>query len=109
MIKNGGRILKIAIACDKLLVCKNLDICERFIIYEVENKLVKSQIYYENFVHHPWLIPWNFKNLHIDIVIVGDMDMTVKKLFCDHHTEVIVGISGSYEESIQNYLKESRN
>ncbi|MDD4803026.1 MAG: P-loop NTPase [Syntrophomonas sp.] len=105
LLKNGGKNMKIAVACEKDMVAEHFGHCEHFNIYEAEKgRLIKSESV-ANPGHKPGFLPVFLDGLGVNVIISGGMGGGAVDLFNEKDIEVIVGARGNANIAAENYLK----
>lgn len=97
--------MKIVIAKEGNQVSAHFGHCEGFNVYEVEQGKVVNKNFVESPGHRPGFLPVFLKDLGANVIIAGGMGETAQQLFKERDIEVVVGASGSCEDSIESYLK----
>ncbi|MBN4050836.1 MAG: dinitrogenase iron-molybdenum cofactor [Alkaliphilus sp.] len=96
--------MKIAIAKDGNMVSGHFGHCEGFQVYHVEAGEVLGNEFLENPGHRPGFLPKYLSENGANIIIAGGMGATAQELFKDNGIEVVVGVQGSLESIINQFL-----
>lgn len=103
----GVDLMKVAIAAERQtdvrLVTEHFGHCESFILYEVENGVVKEIEEIKNPGHQPGFLPEFLGKKRIDLVIAGGMGTRAIELFNAQGIQVITGASGEVGAVIADY------
>ncbi len=99
--------MKIAIASEGKYVAQHFGHCEGFTIIEAENKAVKDKQFVANPGHRPGFLPNYLNDLGVNVIIAGGMGGGAIEIFNAKGIEVITGITGSLEETIEKYLNDT--
>lgn len=106
-IKNGGNVMKIAVASEGKMVTEHFGHCEGFIIFDTEGqRIIKSEIV-ANPGHRPGFLPNFLNDLGVKVVISGGMGGGAIDIFNEKDIEVIVGATGEAQAAVELYLKGS--
>lgn len=97
--------MKVAIAADGKACSNHFGHCSGFQIYEIENNQIVDEKFIPNSGHKPNYLPNYLKEAGISVIIASRMGGNAQQLFREHKIEIIVGVSGSLNEVIKNYLK----
>lgn len=103
--KQGGKIMKIAVASENDMVTEHFGHCINFNIYETENnKIVKSESI-PNPGHKPGFLPVFLHDQGVNVIISGGMGGGAVDIFNEKNIEVIVGARGEAKVAAQQYLQ----
>ena len=97
--------MKIAISTDGDQVSAHFGRCPSFTLIEVEDDKVKSKEVIPNPGHHPGFLPQFFHERGVEYIIAGGAGWRAQSLFAEKGINLIVGISGTIEETIEKLLK----
>ena len=97
--------MKIAISTDGEEVSMHFGRCPSFTLIEVENDKVKHREVIPNPGHHPGFLPQFFHEKGIEYIIAGGAGWRAQNLFIEKGIKLIVGISGTVEDTIKKLLK----
>ncbi|MDD4202406.1 MAG: NifB/NifX family molybdenum-iron cluster-binding protein [Candidatus Omnitrophica bacterium] len=82
--------------------------CEKFIIFEVENKKVKNTTAIIPPPHAPGVLPKFLGEQGVNCIIAGGMGMRAQELFAENGVKVIVGAIGTEPNKlVEEYLSDS--
>ncbi len=96
--------MRIAISTDGGFVSPHFGRCPSFTIVDIkDNKLIKKEII-SNPGHHPGFLPELLKEKGVNAIIAGGMGQKAAALFAEQGIEMVVGISGSIDETIEKIL-----
>jgi len=96
--------VKIAIATDNNNVSAHFGRCPSYTIVEIDNDKVKSNEVVNNPGHEPGRIPEFLDSLGVKVIIAGGMGPRAVGFFNDFKIKSIVGISGSVDAVINDYI-----
>ncbi len=103
--RNGGKIMKIAVASENGMVCEHFGHCESFIIFDTEeNKIVKTESV-PNPGHKPGFLPVFLDGKGVNVIIAGGMGGGAVDLFDEKGIEVITGARGDAGKAAADYLE----
>ena len=97
--------MKIAISTDGEYVSSHFGRCPSFTIVEIENDAVVNEELFDNPGHHPGFLPQFFAEKGINYVIAGGAGHRAQGLFAERNIQLILGISGKVNETIDKLLK----
>lgn len=96
--------MRIAISTDGGFVSPHFGRCPSFTIVDIkDNKLIKKEII-SNPGHDPGFLPEFLKEKGVIAIIAGGMGQRATALFAEQGIEMVVGISGSIDETIEKIL-----
>jgi len=98
--------MKVAISTDGDVVSAHFGRCPTFTVIEIEDEgriLSKESI--ANPGHHPGFLPQFFAERGIDCVIAGGAGHRAQALFSEKRIQLIVGISGTVDETIDRLVR----
>jgi len=98
--------MKVAISTDGDVVSAHFGRCPTFTVIEIEDEgriLSKESI--ANPGHHPGFLPQFFAERGIDWVIAGGAGHRAQALFSEKRIQLIVGISGTVDETIDRLVR----
>jgi predicted Fe-Mo cluster-binding NifX family protein len=96
--------MKIAIATDKDYVSQHFGRCERYTIAEIKDGEVISREEVDAPAHEKGVLPDFISQFGVDTVIVGGMGRRAQDIFRNKGVEIIIGVSGSIDEVIENLI-----
>jgi len=97
--------MKIAISTDGDQVSAHFGRCPSFTLIEVEDSKVKNKEVIPNPGHHPGFLPQFFHERGVEYIITGGAGWRAQSLFAEKGIKVLVGVSGTVEETIKKLLK----
>lgn len=97
--------MKIAVASEKEKVTEHFGHCENFNIYEIENNKIAKSESIANPGHKPGFLPNFLNDMGVNVIISGGMGGGAVDIFNEKDIEVIVGVTGSAEIAVEEYLK----
>jgi predicted Fe-Mo cluster-binding NifX family protein len=97
--------MKIAIASEGNFVAEHFGHCEGFTIFKVENKETREKEFIANPGHKPGFLPNFLNDLGVKVIIAGGMGGGAIEIFKEKGIEVITGVTGSLETTIEKYLR----
>ncbi|MBN1042929.1 MULTISPECIES: NifB/NifX family molybdenum-iron cluster-binding protein [Clostridium] len=97
--------MKIAIASEEKYVSGHFGHCEGFTIYDLEGKEISKKEFVPNPGHKPGYLPVFLKEHDVNVIIAGGMGATAQELFKENNIEVIVGVEGLCDDTIQKFIK----
>lgn len=100
-----GKMVKVAIACDKGNVSEHFGFCEEFIIYEIEGNKIKNREVLKSPGHTPGFLPKFLKENNVDVVITKGIGPRAVELFHSLGIKVMSTVSGNEKEVIKKYIE----
>ncbi|MBP6281287.1 MAG: NifB/NifX family molybdenum-iron cluster-binding protein [Leptotrichiaceae bacterium] len=98
-------MLKIAFPTnDRKTVEEHFGHCSEFVIYNVENGKILNSEFIVPPPHAPGVIPNFLGQFGIHTIITGGMGQMAINIFKENNIEVILGATGSIEETLEVYL-----
>ncbi len=97
--------MKIAVANNEGQVSQHFGYCEKFTVFEVENKSITGTQSIPNPGHQPGLLPRLLGEAGVNLVIAGGMGSKAIELFADKGIDVVIGASGPVEAVVKDYLQ----
>ena len=98
--------MKVAISTDGNAVSAHFGRCPTFTLVEIDdsgNILSKKSI--DNPGHNPGFLPEFFAGKGVDCVIAGGAGQRAQMLFAEKNIQLIVGVSGQIEETINKLTR----
>lgn len=95
--------MKIAVASDNGKVTEHFGHCQSFIIYEKQEKGLKSKTI-PNPGHRPGFLPNYLHDLGVNVIISGGMGGGAIEIFNEKEIEVVTGARGDAREAARQYL-----
>lgn len=89
---------------DKVTVDGHFGHCREFVIYTVEENLVKEVIYVSPPEHTPGSFPKFLGGLGVDVIITGGMGAMAVDLFKKQEIDVVLGATGRIDVNLSEYL-----
>lgn len=102
--------MKVAIATDRGQVAQHFGRCPGFTIVEITDGKVVRKDFVENpgyKAHQPGAVPMFLRNQNVDCVIAGGMGPNAVMNLQASGIKIIVGVSGSIDETVEKFLKGS--
>jgi len=96
--------MKAAIPTENNSIASHFGRCPRFTVVELEDGKVIDRKEIESPGHSPGLLPDHFNSLGIDTVLAGGMGMRAQELFAQKDIKVILGISGTIDDIIDDMI-----
>ena len=96
--------MKIAVASDGKVITQHFGYCQNFNIYHIEKDEISKVESVENPGHKPGFLPRFLNDMDVELIISGGMGSRAVEIFNQHGIEVVVGISGDAEASVERYL-----
>jgi predicted Fe-Mo cluster-binding NifX family protein len=93
--------MKIAISTDGEHVSGHFGRCPSFTIVEIEDNKIKSKEVINNPGHHPGSIPEFLHEKGIDCIVSGGMGRKAEELFRQYNIEIVVGVTGAIDETLE--------
>ena len=97
--------MKIAISTEGNFVSAHFGRCPSFTIVEVEDGKLTQRQTIDNPGHHPGFLPQFLHEREVTAIIAGAMGQRAFGLFAEQGIEVVVGITGTIDETIDKILK----
>jgi len=97
--------LKIAISTEGSFVSAHFGRCPSFTIVEIEDGKLINKETIDNPGHHPGFLPQFLHERGVTAIIAGAMGQRASGLFTEQGIEVVVGITGTIDETIDKILK----
>jgi predicted Fe-Mo cluster-binding NifX family protein len=102
---NQMRSAKVAISTDGEEVAAHFGRCPAYTIVEIADGIIRSRELLPNPGHEPGFLPGYLAERGVTCIVAGGMGPRAQTLFDEHGIGTIVGISGSVEDALQNYLR----
>jgi predicted Fe-Mo cluster-binding NifX family protein len=99
--------MKIAISTDGEHVSGHFGRCPSFTIVEIEDNKIKRKEVINNPGHHPGSIPEFLHEKGIDCIVSGGMGRKAEELFRQYNIEIVVGITGAIDETLEKIINGS--
>jgi predicted Fe-Mo cluster-binding NifX family protein len=99
--------MKIAIATDNGYVAQHFGHCAAYTLVELEDNRVVSKELIENPGHQPGFLPGFLARYGVSCIIAGGMGQRAQDLFAAQDIESVVGVTGSVEQVIADYISGS--
>lgn len=96
--------MKIAIATEGSMVAQHFGHCPEYTIVDVENNRVQSRVVIPNPGHRPGFLPEYLAGQGVSCVIAGGMGPRAQELFEQRNIETVIGVTGTVEDAINDYL-----
>ncbi len=96
--------MKIAIATEGEIVAQHFGRCSSYTMVESEEGKVLKREVIANPGHEPGFLPKFLSELGVDFILSGGMGQKAITLFHHQGVEPIVGVSGSIDDVINNFL-----
>jgi len=96
---------RIAISTDNNQVSMHFGRCPIFTIVDIENKKISNKIEINNPGHEPGFLPQFMKDKGVQYMIAGGMGPRASQLFAQHNIKTLIGISGSIQDVINQYIQ----
>ncbi len=97
--------MKIAISTDGDFVSAHFGRCPTFTVVEIDDgKIVNTEVI-ANPGHHPGFLPQFFAEMGINAVIAGGAGQRAQMLFDEKNIQLVLGITGKVDETIDMLLK----
>ena len=96
--------MKIAIATENGFVAQHFGHCAVFTLVELENNEVVRKELVDNPGHRPGFLPGFLAKHGVSCIIAGGMGQWAQDLFTEQNIETIIGVTGSVEQVIADYL-----
>ena len=99
--------MRIAISTDGDRVSSHFGRCPSFTIVDIENGAVKNVETIRNPGHHPGFLPEFLKGNGVEYIVAGGMGPKAANLFSQFGIKVVVGITGTVEETVRKLASET--
>lgn len=96
--------MKIAISTAGDRVAEHFGRCREYTIVEIENGEIKNRETLSNPGHQKGFLPKFLKEKNVDCVITGGIGRKAINLFEDLNIKVMVGITGTIDSVIQDFI-----
>ncbi len=96
--------MKVAIPTEDGKVCEHFGRSPEFTIFTVKHKKITKKEVIENPGHRTGFLPKFFHELGVNIIITGGAGWRAQEFFSQYDIEFIVGISGSVNKVIEDYI-----
>ena len=96
---------KIAVPSEGDQFAQHFGRCPEYTIYEVDGEKIVNKKVIENPGHKPGFLPKFLKEKGVDCVIASGMGGRAKNLFDKNGIEVVVGVTGSIDKVVKEYLQ----
>ena len=96
--------MKIAVACDDMVVTGHFGHCKNFRIYQVEEGKILSEESIENPGHRPGFLPNFLADRGVEVVISGSMGAGAAKIFEERGVKFVTGAQGDATEVVAQHL-----
>ena len=97
--------MKIAISTDGEYVSAHFGRCPHFTIVELDDGEIVNREIIPNPGHHPGFLPQFFAENGVSAIIAGGAGHRAQMLFEEKNIQLIVGISGTVEETLDKLCK----
>ena len=97
--------MRLAIATENGEVSSHFGHCEKFIIVDIENGILKSKEEVSSFHNDCGSLPQFLGEKGVQCIIAGGIGARPKQLFNTQGIQVIPGITGSVEDVVTAYIK----
>src|SRR6056297_779025 len=95
---------KVAIPSENGKVAAHFGRCPEYTIVKIDgNKIIEEKVV-SNPGHKPGYLPRFLKEKGVECVITGGMGRKAQNLFDKEGIKVVIGVKGSIEEALQQYL-----
>jgi predicted Fe-Mo cluster-binding NifX family protein len=96
--------VKIAVATENNAVAPHFGHCPQYTLVEVDGGKILEQKVIPNPGHEPGFLPGYLASLGVSCIIAGGMGGRAQDLFAAEKIETFVGISGTVQQVIADYL-----
>jgi predicted Fe-Mo cluster-binding NifX family protein len=96
--------MKIAIATDNGHVAQHFGHCASYTLVELKDNEVSGKEVIDNPGHQPGFLPPFLARYGVSCIIAGGMGQRAQDLFAAQNIEAIVGVTGTVEQVIADYL-----
>jgi len=97
--------MKVGVAKDGNQVSQHFGQCEGYAIFEIEDGKVIGRTDIASPGHMPGVLPALLADHGAGVVIAGGMGPKAVDLFCARDIQVYLGVSGSIDGAVEDYLK----
>jgi len=95
----------IAISADGDEVSMHFGRCEKYILYDLEDKKIVSKTEIKNPGHQPFFLPKFLAEKGVNILITGGIGPRAINTFKEFNIKIISNVEGKVENVIKNYLE----
>ncbi|MDI6840611.1 MAG: NifB/NifX family molybdenum-iron cluster-binding protein [bacterium] len=97
--------MKVAVSTEGTQVAPHFGRCPEYTIVEIEEGKVVKKETIQNPAHQPGFLPGYLASMGVNCIITGGMGHRAQGLFAQYNIETIIGVTGSIDQVIDNYLK----
>lgn len=99
--------MKIAISTDGEYVSAHFGRCPSFTLVDIENGKLISKKVIDNPGHHPGYLPQFLSEKGVNCIVAGGMGMRAKELFKDANIDIILGVEGKIDNTIDKIISDT--
>jgi len=96
--------MKIAIATEGTQVSDHFGRCSFYTIVDIEDGQVVNKEKIPNPGHEPGFLPGYLAQRNVNCVIAGGAGPRAKSLFAEQGIEIITGVSGSVDDTLNDFV-----
>lgn len=96
----------IAVACDGKIIAKHFGRCEKFCLFETEEKEIIKIIILPNPGHKPEYLPKYLIDLGADVILTGSIGKNAARIFYNNEKKVVSNLTGDARDAVIKLLKE---
>lgn len=96
--------MKVAVACEDIMVSGHFGHCHKFKLYDVENNSIVKTESIDNPGHKPGFLPKFLNELGVNTIIAGGMGAKAVTLFNNNSIDVVTGANGVADEIVEQYI-----
>ena len=93
--------MRVAISTDGDIVAQHFGHCPSYTIVEIEGGAIQSRELIANPGHQPGFLPGYLADRGVQCIVTGGMGGRAQTLFDERGVAVVVGVSGTVEETLQ--------
>jgi predicted Fe-Mo cluster-binding NifX family protein len=97
--------MKVAVSVDGNLVSMHFGRCEKYVLFDVEEKKIVNKEDIQNPGHQPFFLPKFLAEKGVNILITGGIGPRAISLFSELNIKVISNVEGKVDEVIGKYLE----
>lgn len=97
--------MKVAMAVDNNMITEHFGHCEYFVVYEIENNVVKGSEIIKNPPHQRGFLPKFLKDHQVDVIITGNMGKMAVNNLKSLNIECYLGVKGQMIDVLNQFIE----